>query len=620
MNDERSDNNLLAIALTVLIAVVPPIYISYLISQSGDIPHFDYWWIIKHFYSLDGFSSNPGDWIFRNNEHLLLIPSLVYALNIFLAKGSNIGLCLFAFSFALIQCGLLISLLPNHLKQFPSLRILLIWCISIFNFTPSAAHNWMRGFSGVIWMGANLFVIASIACLVKVANKDSRCQTWIAGSIIFGILAALNYSTSLGLWPVLCGAALILRFPRRLIWLYIGVSSLVLILYFATYKTPEHHPSLSNLGMGDTLAYIPIYLGAIFTRKLYLAFTIGIIGLIAATGLAIYWFVYRQRSGYSTRSPALKEWLPWLAIQVYTLETAVMAAISRSGFGLGQARSSRYASLPALFWLSLTVIAISWIVNRCRDRPPNLDPVLLGTQPRRWLIVAFTVVASFTVGMYGVGGSVAEAIALRAAKQPLIALSLQLDAPDPVLVREVIGNRPAAFLGLADALKVNGLVPFTQNIKLQNPCVPLDRPLDANLLNPHPSDSTLGYFDAVTVIPSATSNQNSQFLAARVTGWAGTDNDSIRCIAIVNQENVVRGFALSGFPRPDVVELMGDSYERSGWKGYIRQPRTADESFAAYASFTRQPGWVALRNSHKLLPLDSKSNVKNVDSTDRGPD
>ncbi|NES71517.1 MAG: hypothetical protein F6K24_43120 [Okeania sp. SIO2D1] len=44
----------------------------------------------------------------------------------------------------------------------------------------------------------------------------------------------------------------------------------------------------------------------------------------------------------------------------------------------------------------------------------------------------------------------------------------------------------------------------------------------------------------------------------------------MKCIAIFNQENVVKYFGMSDFPRADVAELSGAEYELSASKGYIK--------------------------------------------------
>ncbi|TAE07609.1 MAG: hypothetical protein EAZ94_28030 [Oscillatoriales cyanobacterium] len=593
-------NQYVLIITSVIGILIPASYILYLISQAGDLSNFDYWWMTWNFYSVDGFSTNPFNWIFRANEHFVLIPAIIYGLNIIITQGSNIGLCLIAWFLAWIQCYVLIALLPLRLRNFPLQFISVILCISIFNFTPAAAHNWMRGFSGVHWIIANLFVICSIFCLqsyvnlllnsreaqplgihspAKIGNEGWQQHKWVIGSIVFGILGCISYSTPLGLWPILCGAAIVLRFPRRITYLYFAASIAVIGIYFLTYKTPSNHPSLTKINPLKTLEYIPIYLGGIFTENIIVASIIGIIGLIAVTGFVGYWLLVKKsvQLGYPVGNR--QNWLPWLSIQLYTLQTALMAAVSRSGFGVEQATASRYATLPALFWMSTIIL----IVLAVRELQPK--PRIQG----RWLTPLFAVVTAAVILMYGVGGETAMAIARRATYQPLVALSLQLGITDITLIKERVGNKPAAFVGLIDALKTNNLVPFNRDIKKYNFCAALDTKIDPNLLSA-PKDGVPGYFDTITKLAPA---------AARVIGWVGDPENHVKCIVILNQENVVRGFAMSGFPRPDLVNLFGVAYESAAWRGYIQTSPT-DKLLTAYASFKNREGWVALRNSQAI--------------------
>jgi len=598
------------IAASVLGILIPASYILYLISQAGDLSNFDYWWMTWNFYSVDGFSTNPLNWIFRANEHFVLIPAIIYGLNIVVTQGSNIGLCLVAWFLAWMQCHILIALLPLNLRRFPLQFISLLLCISIFNFTPAAAHNWMRGFSGVHWIIANLFVICSIFCLQSyvtvLLNKreaeppDIHSQAepgnelvgavppcppphlqnkWVIGSIVFGVLGCISYSTPLALWPILCAAAVVLRFPRRITYLYFIASIGVIGIYFLTYKTPSNHPSLTKINPIKTLEYIPTYLGGIFSENIIVASIIGIIGLMAATGFVGYWLFVKKVVKRSYPVGNRPDWLPWLSIQLYTLQTALMAAVSRSGFGVEQATASRYATLPALFWMSTIVLTVLWV----RELQPT--PRIQG----RWLTPLFAVATVAIILMYGVGGETAMAIAHRATYQPLVALSLQLGITDVTLIKDRVGNKPAAFVGLIDALKTNNLVPFNRDIKKHNFCAALDTKIDANLLSA-PKDGVPGYFDTVTKLAPA---------ASRVIGWVGDPENNVKCIAILNQENAVRGFAMSGFPRPDLVKLFGPSYEFAAWRGYIQTSPT-DKLLTAYASFKNRKGWVALRNSQVI--------------------
>ncbi|MDY6802911.1 MAG: hypothetical protein SXA11_03760 [Cyanobacteriota bacterium] len=576
---------------TIIGFLLPAIYVLYLISQAGHLLNFDYWWMIKNIYSIDGFSTNPFDWMFRANEHFVLIPAIIYALNIVITKGSNIGLCLATFLLAVVQSVFLIKLLPEKVTGNSRVLRLLIICISLFNFTPAAAHNWMRGYSGVHWVIANLFVIASIYCQTKLLQSNPN--KWAIASIIFGILGCISYSTPLALWPILCAASLLMRLPRRIIIAYFTCTILVVGTYFITYKTPSHHPSLSQVNLVDTLAYIPVYLGAIFSHNIPVALIIGTFGLILAAVFHLYWLLSKPLNNI--------DWLPWLSIIIYSFGTALMAAISRSGFGIEQAIASRYATLPALFWLSLIVLTIFRInqtqissiskgkisETRFFKKTGFLDRLFRKKQ--YFLIPVVAVVTVLTILTYGVGGKTAEAIALRATYQPLVALSVQLNIADPLLIQEKVGNRPEAFISLLDALKAHNLVPFHKNIKNDNFCVPLGIKIDSNLLTNEPQENVPGYFDPITQYTPAT---------ARVKGWVG-ESDKIKCIAILNQDRIVRGFGMSGFPRPDVAEIMGSEFESSGWKGYIEA--SPDDVLAAYVSLKNRPGWVVLRDKRSLI-------------------
>jgi len=395
---------------------------------------------------------------------------------------------------------------------------------------------------------------------------------YVGGSIVFAILASMSYSTSLALWPVLCVFPVLLRLPRRIIISYITVAILVVGTYFITYKTPSTSPSLTKLNIGDTLTYIPVYLGGIFSENITISLIIGIVGLIAVTAFGLYWLLLKNHHNRI-------ELMPWLSIQMYAIATAFMAAVSRSGFGVEQATASRYASLPALFWMSLIVVTILWF------RQWQLPPKMQG----RILTPLLAVVAFSIVSIYRIGGKEASAIAYRATYQPLVALSVQLGITDITLIKERIGNKPAAFIGMVDALKANNLVPFKRDVKKHNFCAAIDQKIEPNLLSA-PKDGVPGYFDIVTKFTPT---------AARVIGWVGDPENKVKCIAILNQENVVRGFAMSGFPRPDLVKIFGPAYEFSAWRGYI-EISPADKLLTAYASFKNREGWIALRNSQVL--------------------
>ena len=569
--------NYILICVSILIALLPSIYVSYIISNVGEISRNDYWGIIPHFYSLKGFSTNIVDWIVKSNEHLVFIPAIIYGINIVLTKGSNIGLCLTAFIFAATQVFILIALLPQNIKHLRVIFILLVVSVSVFSFTPAAAHNWMLGFSGVAWVGANLFVIASIFCLTKLAEEENLA--WALSSIAFGILASLTYSTALGLWPVLCFAVVLMGLKKRIVLFYLSSAVIVCGIYFSIYKTPSHHPSPSSVQLTDVATYIPTYIGGIFTSETNIAQSIGVIGCLVALQLFVYWLLNRKKS--DGKNSDWNIWLPWLSIQAYALGSAVMAAVSRSSFGFSQALSSRYATLPGLFWLGLIVLTALW-----------MQQIKITSLQRRYFTTSFFLFLTILIIlMYSLGIKKAQDIARSESLQPLVSLSVHLGISDADLVKQVITPAPKQFFQNTDVLRSHGLVPFSKNILKDNFCASLDKTIPANLLTSTPQDNTPGYFDEINnVIPNV----------AKVRGWAGSSNGHIRCVTILNQDDVVRGFAMVGFRRPDVEKVMrSPTYKFSGWTGYIRS-KPEDRKFTAYASIKGRKGWVALNNIQNI--------------------
>lgn len=556
--------------VVVIIILIPAAYIFYWITQSGEISTDDYWYIISHFYSTNGFSSQPSDWIVRSNEHLVLIPAIIYALNIIVTKGSNIGLSSIALLFALGQAILLATLLPKNLRLSRSLFVVILLCISIFCFTPAAAQNWMRGFSGVAWIGANLFVTAAIFCLTKLVH--SQKVFWAITSLLFAVLGSLTYSTAIAVFPVLCLAVLLTRLPIRVVLLYISCAITICSTYVLTYKTPDYHPPLSR-SISDILAFIPTYLGAVFTFDFDTACSIGVVGLMIAICCTGYWLTPQAKAIRSS-------WLPWLLLQGYVIGTALMAAVSRSGSGIGSAIQSRYASLPSLFWLSITVIIFIGLQKFRRN----------GTTYWQLLIPLLAGLTVLSLSMYRVGTEASQMIARTASLQPLVTLSVQLGVADTDIIKQVITPSAGQFLNLTDALKQHRLVPFHRPVQADKLCA-FNQQLSSDSLKPSTPQVLPGFFDNLTKLTPE---------IARVEGWAGDrQHRDINCVAILNQNNIVRGFALTGFPRPDVAKALGRSYAFSGWKGYVRLS-PEDQTLFAYASSAPHTDWIKLQNAYKL--------------------
>jgi hypothetical protein len=352
--------------------------------------------------------------------------------------------------------------------------------------------------------------------------------------------------------------------------LCVGVTVAVYFAYFSGYEALAYHPAPIYDEIDKLLLYVVIYFGAIFTTQAGIAALIGAASLVTST---LMYIIMLLRSSHEMRSAMF----PWLLFQLYAVGTSVMAAIGRSGFGVGSAMVSRYASLPALFWISLVVtVTLYWQRSRASPKWSKLT-----------LAFAGIMTGLLIVSMYQVGIRRAHRLFHRASFQPLVSLSVQLGMPDVQAIQLSITPYPSAFIDNIPALAARGHVPFEKGDKL---CGALDQEIDPNLLNHISQDKLQGYFDFLDRYADK---------GARVVGWAYDPDQQVKCIALLNEESLIRGLAVPGFRRPDVAQVLGLPDQHTGWIGYVRV-LSENERLTAYALLADSERWIPLRNSHSF--------------------
>lgn len=488
---------------------------------------------------------------------------MIYALNIVITGGSNIGLSLAAWFFALIQMFFLIALLPRINWRSGLFVVLFPVVISVFTFTPSASLNWIFGFSGVFRTLSSLFVIASIYCLTHYVRDPHKL--WIIGTIALALLATLTHSSAIVIWPVCCVGFILIRFRLRIALIFLGFSVAIFSAYF--YYLEISNNIIQVFAQSHKIVlYAATWLGGVFTTKVEIALLAGACGLFVS--LAIFW-------SFISRDIGRIYLLPWLLLHAYALGIAFISAIARFHRGLDQAISSRYAVLSALYWLSMIVILIFHV---CRI---SVKWQWYHTAPI--LIVIILMVSS----MYHVGIRYARTLLYRASFQPIAALSVQLGIPDWKALKLFITPSHHAFLELIPALEAHGCIPFNK----ENPfCDRLNKRIDSDSLIHIPQANAPGIFESLyRFTPDG----------VRGIGWVYKANQKVKCIILLNQDNVIRGFAVPGLRRPDIANELGVLDKNLGWVGYARVER-GDRKLMAYALFSNDNHWIALGKSHSL--------------------
>ncbi|XSG84296.1 MAG: hypothetical protein ACPW60_11225 [Methylohalobius sp. ZOD2] len=543
-------------------AIVPPALGSiYLIHQADTLPDNDYWEYLISVLTPNGLSHSASDWFSHGTEHWVLLPKLIYAANLLLTHGDNQGLGAFAFVFALAETLLLLRLAAPVFTR-PALRWTGPFICAALLFTPRAAHNWMMPMSGVAWFGANLATIVAIYFL---------CRKKFYPAVAAGLAGLTVYSTALAAWPALAAGAFLLGYKWQRIGGLILLTGLIYAGFLAGFHTPAGHPPIARDGflIGR---YGLIFIGGLAAGRTETALVIGLASLIAS--LLLYGHFSRRRALWPLCAP-------WIMLQVYALGNAGMAALARAGFGLEQALSSRYASLPALFWLGLFMLAL--VALQHRHRHPEASRSEIASAPVIACalgLIACTVYASLPLISHFIARNKNKPLAMISLYTGAYDLSLLADTVTPLLAQPQLAGLMERELPL---LKRFRHVPFDDTFSA---CPPMGAVLPPAPIN---DAKVRGFIDQVDGVAP---------LVYRIRGWANADEEAIRCIALINRDRTVRGIAVPGLePRPDVVRHLGVTDPNSGWIGYARcQP--GDLSLTAQVSTAT--GWRRLNGSITL--------------------
>ncbi len=505
----------------------------------GRLQNNDYYIIVGELVDGESLTRDPARWLaLKSNEHRATLPALVYALNMALSDGHNLGLTLFALALLTAVLVMLCRLLPEDVASEPWARAVFGFVLGLFCFTPVAAHNVAMGFSGTQWFSSNACAVAAIGTLTGRAGSGRTSALWPA--VLFGWLGAFCYSTSLMIWPALLAGAAYLRLGlRRLLFLAAGATA-VAALFVLSYEVLPYNPEPNPWGLRTLLRYSGIYLGGLFTNDLEAARYLGYLG-IAGCLASLVLIPFLTRTSEDLRGC----FAPWLMIQVYAFVNVVGTAVGRSGFGLPQAMSSRYASVAALFWIGLLtpILIVAW-----RRRPAAAAGRLAA------LAALAAAVLAMAVPMHRRGGRLIDRFELRGSRQEVAALAVVYEIHDDELLKQTLAPWPVVVWRVREFLRASGHVPFDRAYPLR-----LGERVDPGLLRASDRGRVRGFCDRVVELDKG---------LARFGGWAWSPAAAVAEVLLLDAEGTIRGELVTGVHRPDVARAVHADALTAGWEGY----------------------------------------------------
>jgi len=317
-----------------------------------DLPTWDYWRVVQNLAAYR--AGNLRVFWLQHNEHRIILPEIVFALDMLWFQGRKILPTAVGFA---CYVGTLV-VLASALAREKQLRTSLKWAAFLL---ASITLGWMG--SAVVLCDPFLlqwtilhFLIASALTLLSVARH--RSSRWLLmASILCAGAATYTSGNGMLLWPVLLAAGLLLRLPKSDILLIVLCAAVTIGVFFLGYRSMGHVSFTAFFaGFPYSLGFIASYLGMPFGLNRPPSF--GIAAGCANMLLFVSLFWTALRKGQAAARPAIV----LSGVFAFTLLSAVLASAGRmdpADRTFVRANQARYVTMPLVNWAALILFSIS---------------------------------------------------------------------------------------------------------------------------------------------------------------------------------------------------------------------------------------------------------------------
>jgi hypothetical protein len=334
------------------------------------IPIWDTWRCVQYVDQLLRFDLSHF-WV-QHNEHRIVFPEMVYALDFIFLKGRLLLPPLASIACQFVQLGLLWWLISRMGEVPIAVRLTLAVCCAMLMTTAFQVQ-------GILGAFLLQWYLSQMAAALSLWLLWSSWRSGSLGILVLSIAAAVvaTYSSGNGmlLWPVLVMMAVILHLPKLRIAGLILAGVLSIGGYLIGYQFmgqgrvaivlahPVYAVWFMGVFAGAPVSYISTWLGG----------AVGIISFLLV-GAAILVVVRHGRQ----KEPAL---LVTAGVCMFIIASAALTAYGRmnpNDPSVIAATAPRYVSVPFTYWANLIVVTV-WLATRLpRGRTVALHGVALG--------------------------------------------------------------------------------------------------------------------------------------------------------------------------------------------------------------------------------------------------
>lgn len=346
-----------AIGVAGLICLPAIILIALLAKYSVNVPFWDQWELVTIFEKWHAGTLGFADFFAQHNEHRVLFPRLIMfalavmtgwntlyevAMNVLLAAG------IFWFLWQILRA----TFASGRMRNIAAISV------SLVVFSPLQFENWMWGWQ-IQWF---LNVLGLVVAVWALSTWRARPWFRFALAVIAATVATYSLASGFFVWLVCVPILWFVKDMRRLLWVWVLAAVLVVGSHYIGYVDPAYHPS-KLIFLKEPLNFImyflvysgrPLIIDFLLSIPIFIAYAVVYLGALG--------YVYKKHKEQLTTTL-----LPWLSIGLYGLFAAGSTSISRLGFGVEQAYSSRYSTLSSLL-LVAGIVLLCVIINSERHK------------------------------------------------------------------------------------------------------------------------------------------------------------------------------------------------------------------------------------------------------------
>jgi len=357
--------------LCVLVLIAPPLSLLFYIRTFGvNVIYADDWGGVSLVQKALNDTLSFSDLFVQHNEHRMPFPNLFMTIIEISTQYNMVAIMFFSWILLCLTLLIIFIVYRKNSRWTNNTRMLLAFLpASLFLFS-------FRQWESILWAITSqiyLMIFGAVAALALL-ERSRDLDSWFVLSLICASLASFSFLAGLAVWPVGFFQLVISKWRSALRQLTLwGIASVgIFISYFWGWVKPAYHPPLMYAIAHpiESVEYFFTFLGSPVGDSVLMSEALGLVAFMATILVLVY----------AQKTKALRNNSLWLSVILFAAFFSFLATVGRSGFGVGQALSSRYTPVTSLGEIGAYFLALSVFekrLHKSRGWAPHLLLLLI---------------------------------------------------------------------------------------------------------------------------------------------------------------------------------------------------------------------------------------------------